>query len=258
MVKARETPLLLNAKVCVRLHVLPCAVWIPPPNPTKAFNGLPPCAVSTPPSSPHSPFPHPPIHRHMHATSHSLTQACTHPRPPTSQPAQVGLSLSQRPATPSVSNMTKQQFLDAVAATKEYIQVRLDARGIFFLLCPFFASVVGRAARVPAWRTHASTCSSCAAPRCTGRRARWSSCTITAPVCVLCCAALRRRATSSSWCSASGLSGAPLPTPSKSTGAYYDASCPCWRQLVVHVWGAGGGGGKGGLGDLKWCPALGG
>ena len=35
----------------------------------------------------------------------------------------VGLSLSQRPSTPSVSNMTKQQFLGAVEKTKEYIQV---------------------------------------------------------------------------------------------------------------------------------------
>ncbi len=35
----------------------------------------------------------------------------------------MGLSLSQRPSTPSASNMTKQQFLDAVAATKEHIQV---------------------------------------------------------------------------------------------------------------------------------------
>ncbi|GAB4815921.1 hypothetical protein N2152v2_002967 [Parachlorella kessleri] len=34
----------------------------------------------------------------------------------------VGLSLSQRPSTPSVSNMTKQQFLGAVEKTKEYIQ----------------------------------------------------------------------------------------------------------------------------------------
>jgi hypothetical protein len=45
--------------------------------------------------------------------------------PPSFAPAQVDMALSQLPAPPGKSNMTKQQFLDAVLAAKEYILVRL-------------------------------------------------------------------------------------------------------------------------------------
>jgi len=46
--------------------------------------------------------------------------------PPSLAPAQVDMSLSTLPGTPGKSNMTKQQFLDAVMAAKEYILVRAD------------------------------------------------------------------------------------------------------------------------------------
>lgn len=47
--------------------------------------------------------------------------------PPSFAPAQVDMALSQLPAPPGKSNVTKQQFLDAVLAAKEYILVRLLA-----------------------------------------------------------------------------------------------------------------------------------
>jgi anthranilate/para-aminobenzoate synthase component I len=43
--------------------------------------------------------------------------------PPSLAPAQVDMALSQLPAPPGKSNVTKQQFLDAVLAAKEYILV---------------------------------------------------------------------------------------------------------------------------------------
>lgn len=50
----------------------------------------------------------------------SLVQRLSNP-PPSFAPAQVDMALSQLPAPPGKSNMTKQQFLDAVLAAKEYI-----------------------------------------------------------------------------------------------------------------------------------------
>jgi hypothetical protein len=51
-----------------------------------------------------------------------LVQRLSNP-PPSFAPAQVEMALSQLPAPPGKSNMTKQQFLDAVLAAKEYILV---------------------------------------------------------------------------------------------------------------------------------------
>eukprot|EP00887_Chlorella_sp_A99_P002930 scaffold24.g2930.t1 len=58
--------------------------------------------------------------RQLAATVASITAAPV----PTLLGGKVTMSLSQRPAT-ATSNMTRQQFLDAVDATKEYIQARL-------------------------------------------------------------------------------------------------------------------------------------
>jgi anthranilate synthase component 1 len=46
--------------------------------------------------------------------------------PPSLAPAQVDMALSQLPAPPGKSNVTKQQFLDAVLAAKEYILVSAE------------------------------------------------------------------------------------------------------------------------------------
>lgn len=48
----------------------------------------------------------------------SSTQRCVHVC------VQVDMALTQLPAPPGKSNVTKQQFLDAVLAAKEYILVR--------------------------------------------------------------------------------------------------------------------------------------
>jgi hypothetical protein len=53
----------------------------------------------------------------------ALVQQLGHTPPPSLAPAQVDMALSQLPAPPGKSNMTKQQFLDAVLAAKEYILV---------------------------------------------------------------------------------------------------------------------------------------
>lgn len=52
---------------------------------------------------------------------HALVQQLSSNPPPSLAPAQVDMALSQLPAPPGKSNMTKQQFLDAVLAAKEYI-----------------------------------------------------------------------------------------------------------------------------------------
>lgn len=54
----------------------------------------------------------------------ALTAKITAPAAPAPAlpPGKVSLSLSQRPTVPKVSNMTKSEFLGAVAATKEHIQ----------------------------------------------------------------------------------------------------------------------------------------
>lgn len=49
--------------------------------------------------------------------------------PPSLAPAQVDMALSQLPAPPGKSNVTKQQFLDAVLAAKEYILVSWASAG---------------------------------------------------------------------------------------------------------------------------------
>jgi len=68
--------------------------------------------------------------RRLQRTVHLLSSP-----PPSLAPAQVDMSLSTLPAPPGKSNMTKQQFLDAVMAAKEYILVRVDQQSLALDSC---------------------------------------------------------------------------------------------------------------------------